>query len=135
MLSATADYALRALLFLARGGPTPMKADVIARAIGAPPNYLSKTLNVLAREGIVASTRGPRGGFVLSVPSDQLTIGRIVRVFDDQPRDRRCLLRDAACNPETPCSAHQRWDAVSRAAREALAATSIAYLLESPATQ
>jgi Rrf2 family iron-sulfur cluster assembly transcriptional regulator len=45
MLSSTADYAVRAILLLARhrGGPA-LRAEEIARATGAPSNYMAKTL-------------------------------------------------------------------------------------------
>jgi DNA-binding IscR family transcriptional regulator len=45
MLSSTADYALRAILFLARHHGTAQRANDIARATGAPQNYMAKTLN------------------------------------------------------------------------------------------
>src|SRR6185436_13159392 len=113
MLSATADYALRAVLFLAREPSGPHKADAIAQAIGAPSNYLSKTLNLLAREGIVSSSRGPTGGFSLAVSADTLMLDRIVAVFDEPHRRVKCLLRDTACSPETPCAAHTRWQGIT----------------------
>ena len=52
MLSQTSEHAIRALLYLAQqpaGEPVP--ADRIARALGAPGNYLGKTLQLLARRG------------------------------------------------------------------------------------
>ena len=53
MLSCTADYALRAILVLARtGSDRPLRADEIADATGAPRNYLAKTLNALAKAGL-----------------------------------------------------------------------------------
>jgi Rrf2 family protein len=130
MLSATADYALRAVLYLARCKDGPMTADAIARGIGAPRNYLAKTLNVLARHGILSSNRGPTGGFALIVRPDELSLARLIGLFDETPRTTKCLLRDTVCSPGTPCSAHERWQGITRTAREALANTSVANLLE-----
>ena len=66
MLSATADHALRATLVLARhASGTRLRATAIADAVGAPRNYMAKTLNQLAKAGIVSSSRGPLGGFLL----------------------------------------------------------------------
>ncbi|HEX8906653.1 MAG TPA: Rrf2 family transcriptional regulator, partial [Longimicrobiaceae bacterium] len=70
MLSKTAEYALRALLVLARRGArggAAVRAEEIADAVGAPRNYMSKTLHALAKQGFVASARGPLGGFTLAV--------------------------------------------------------------------
>jgi Rrf2 family protein len=55
MLSRTAEYALRAVLFLAdRGEPT--NVDLIAQRLDVPRNYLSKILHRLARDGVLSST-------------------------------------------------------------------------------
>ena len=60
MLSRTAEYALRAVLFLAdRGEPT--NVELIAERLDVPRNYLSKILHRLAREGVLSSTRGQGG--------------------------------------------------------------------------
>jgi Rrf2 family protein len=133
MFSATADYALRAVLFLARSPSEPQKADVIADGIGAPRNYLSKILNTLARDGIVTSSRGPLGGFLLAVAPSSLTLDRVIGVFDEPNRAPKCLLRDAPCNPADACTAHRRWQAITHPVRETLAATSVADLLAAPA--
>ena len=84
MLSSTSDYALRAILVLAQAsGGRPLRAEQIARATGSPANYLAKTLNALAKAGLVTSTRGPFGGFVLAVPASELTVARIIDCFDE----------------------------------------------------
>jgi Rrf2 family protein len=131
LLSVTSEYALRAILVLAQDPTRPMRADEIAAAIGAPRNYLAKTLNSLAKAKITTSTRGPLGGFMLAVSSETLTVGDIAAVFDPTVPRRRCLLRDQPCDPENPCSAHTRWADVSEAARQAML-TTIAELLAPP---
>jgi len=130
MLSSTSDYALRAILVLAQAtDKRPMRADQIARATGSPANYLAKTLNALAKTGLVSSTRGPFGGFVLAVPAAELTLARIVDCFDEPRPQTRCLLGNASCDPRHPCTAHNRWTAIKNARRAALADTTIADLL------
>ena len=130
MLSATSEYALRAALVMARQfGQRPLRADEIADAIGAPRNYMAKTLNALAKAGIAISSRGPFGGFQLAFPPEQLTVAEVVDCFDDPPRHQRCLLGDAPCDPRIPCAAHSRWTAVTVARREPLATTTLADLM------
>lgn len=140
MLSRTAEYALRAVVVLARRyGEAPVSSDEIATILGAPHNYLSKTLNALSRRGIVTSTRGPGGGFVLAVAPDALTIGDIADVFAEAiPNGARCLVNDARCNPQRPCYAHRRWTEIQDAAREPLRCARISELCQSrphPPTQ
>ena len=130
MLSRTTEYAVRAVIVLAREyGQRAVSADEIASILGAPHNYLSKTLNALARRGILTSARGPGGGISLAVAPDVLTVADIVEVFADaNASGARCLLRDAACDSAHPCTAHRRWTDITQNAREPLLRTAISEL-------
>lgn len=133
MLSLTTEHAIRAVLLLARtahGGP--LRADEIADGIGAPRNYLAKTLHLLAKAGILASTRGPTGGFALAVPPERLTLADVVDRFDAPRANPRCLLGARACDASAPCAAHQRWSAIADARRAPLVETTFADLLDQP---
>lgn len=133
MLSSTSDHALRAILLLAQAeAGRPMRADEIARATGSPANYLAKTLNALAKAGLVSSARGPQGGFMLLVPADELSLARIADCFDEPRPNTRCLLGDRPCDGRHPCRAHERWTAVQEAHRASLADTTVADLLVGP---
>jgi Rrf2 family transcriptional regulator, iron-sulfur cluster assembly transcription factor len=130
MLSQTAEYALRATLYLARcADRRPVTADTIARAVGAPANYMSKTLHALAKAGIVEGMRGPNGGFRLVLPPTQLTVARVVETFDEREQRPSCLLGGRDCNPDDPCEAHFRWLRITRAMHEPLSSTTVADLL------
>ncbi|HET9012086.1 MAG TPA: Rrf2 family transcriptional regulator [Gemmatimonadaceae bacterium] len=130
MLSTTSDYALRAVLFLARRRDgRALRADEIADATAAPRNYLAKTLNALAKAGIVTSARGPQGGFALAGDPASITLARVIDCFDEPRPHHRCLLGTAPCDPEHPCAAHSRWTAIMDARRTPLANTTIADLL------
>ena len=130
MLSKTAEHALRAILVLARHGEgRPLPAEIIAGQTGAPANYLGKTLNILARHGVVRSSRGPAGGFALAVDPTKLTIAEVADVFTETPERSRCLLGSGLCDSSRPCAAHLRWKSVTAAAREPLRTTTVADLL------
>jgi Rrf2 family protein len=130
MLSRTEEYAVRAVVLLATHyGQRAVNADDVASILGAPHNYMSKTLNALARHGILMSARGPGGGFSLAVAPNILTVADVVDVFADaRPIGARCLLADAMCDPTRPCSAHFRWTELTVAAREPLLRTTIGEL-------
>jgi Rrf2 family protein len=110
-------------------GLRPVRADEIAAATGAPRNYLAKTLNAMAKAGLVSSARGPQGGFVLAVAPEALPIARIVDLFDEPRPHGVCLLGARACDPTRPCAAHHRWMAITAARRAPLATTMVADLL------
>jgi Rrf2 family iron-sulfur cluster assembly transcriptional regulator len=128
-LSSTAQYALRATLHIAEhAGQSPEEVGRIASALAVPRNYLSKTLHLLARAGVLRSVRGPGGGYQLVDPPDQLTIADVVAPFAP-PGERRCLLGRAECGAVSPCAAHHQWSQVAAAVEAFFAQTTIADLL------
>ena len=130
MLSAPAEHALRAVLHLAQfPAKTSVPADRIAEVLGAPRNYLAKTLNALAKAGVVHSSRGPTGGFSLAIPPNELTVAAVVAPFDEQRRSNMCLLQNQLCDSQNPCSAHARWVQIADQTAAAFARTTIADLL------
>ena len=115
MISQTAEYALRAVLYLARHqNGDPVSVETIADDLSMPRNYLSKTLHLLAKRGILTSARGPRGGFELAIPSERLSLSEIIQPFDDLEGRGQCLLGRPECNDQTPCAAHHRWKSLAR---------------------
>ena len=128
-ISGTTQYALRAVLFVAEHGiDEPVRVDAIAAALSVPRNYLSKTLHALARANVLRSGRGPRGGFQLADPPDQISLARVAAPFDDLSA-RSCLLGRTSCGWKSPCSAHPRWEQVSNALQAFFSDTTIADLL------
>lgn len=131
MLSRTADHALRALLFLARQeDDTPATVERIAEALGAPRNYLGKTLHTLAARGrLIEGVRGPAGGYRLRAPASDITIADLLDALDESTTARgTCLLGDRPCDAADPCDAHARWVAVLDAAWGPFRATTLADL-------
>jgi Rrf2 family protein len=110
VLSQTGEYAVRALLFIAaHGDGKTVRADEIATALRIPPSYLSKTLQTLARVGVLTSERGRHGGFRLAVPADELLLDAVVAPFEEKPARRHCLLGGKTCSDSTACAAHHAW--------------------------
>lgn len=135
ILSRTGEYALRAVLFLARHvdrGPT--RVEDISRSISVPRNYLSKILHELGRAGVLTSSRGPRGGFVLARPANDLTLEEIIGHFDPLDDRRQCVLgREGGCSDSDPCAAHGRWSELSQRVVSFFRETTVAELLIHPA--
>jgi Rrf2 family protein len=131
MLSKTSEYALRAVLFLARQPQgVPVRANDVAVGLDVPANYLSKILHTLSRAGVVTSERGPRGGFRLARPADRTTLAAVVSPFDEISPTDQCLLGRRRCHDDHPCGAHERWKEVFEPVTDFFRETMVAELLE-----
>ncbi len=75
----TDTYRLQALLELAASFPEPLTAAEIARRRGVPGRFLARLLGDLAREGLVTTTRGPRGGVRLAAGPETVSMASLVR--------------------------------------------------------
>ncbi|MEZ4417630.1 MAG: Rrf2 family transcriptional regulator [Gemmatimonadota bacterium] len=133
-LSRTAEYALRAALHIAENAAErATSVDVLADELDVPRNYLSKILHRLTQAGVLASSRGPKGGFRLARPADQITLGEVVDPVDPIATDRTCLLGRPQCSDTHPCPAHGRWRALAEELRVFFHETTLATLLASEA--
>lgn len=82
-VTAKADYAVRAVVELARSGQdSPRKVDDLAKAQAIPPSFLENILTQLRSAGIVRSQRGPEGGYWLARAADELMLAEVIRAVD-----------------------------------------------------
>ncbi len=129
MLSQTAEYALRALVLLAERTPgQPARVGELADELDIPQNYLSKTLHILSRSGVIASARGKGGGFMLGRAASDITLFDVVDPFDRLGTHPVCLMGQGECSEAHACAAHATWKAVSRQVQAFFLLTTLADL-------
>ncbi|OWY72783.1 hypothetical protein B7486_00100 [cyanobacterium TDX16] len=128
MISQTAQYALRAFVVIA-GEDRPALAKAIAGQTGIPQPYLSTILRLAVRAGLLKSTRGRGGGFVLARPAERLTLFDIVSAFDDIGQGPRCPFGLPQCTDAQACPMHEVWKPVSQGFRNMLMKTSLSELI------
>src|SRR5262245_46379503 len=131
MFSQTAEYALRAVIFLAEGGETRYTTQAIAETTRIPPRYLAKVLNSLARAGVLTAQRGLYGGFVLSKSPSEISVLEVIQAVDPLKRIYICPLNLEA-HKDQLCPLHARLDASLALIQEDLQRSSIADLLTRP---
>jgi len=83
-ISRRTDYATRAILALALDGGGPMKLEELAHRTGAPQSVLEQVMPPMRSAGLVRSERGPSGGYRLNKEPDEITLERVVRLFQGQ---------------------------------------------------
>ncbi|MBV1849095.1 RrF2 family transcriptional regulator [Catellatospora tritici] len=81
-ISARGDYAVRATLELANAYPATISAQALADAQGLPRKFLEAVLADLRRSGVIHAVRGADGGYCLTLPPTEITIGMVLRAVD-----------------------------------------------------
>ncbi len=108
VLSNSAKYALKAVLFLAVNSDEDHKIMVkdIAKPINVPQAYIAKLLQELSKQQIVSSTKGIYGGFYLTEFNAKQPVMNIIYAIDGPYKMHSCLLSLDACNEQVPCPLH-----------------------------
>lgn len=130
MFSQTAEYALRAVIFLASEDGAARTTAQIAKATRVPTGYLSKVMQALVRARLTQSQRGLHGGFTLARPAEELTVYDVIQAVDPIQRIRSCPL--GIKGHINLCPLHRRLDRAIELVEEALRQSSIAELLAEP---
>lgn len=112
MLFTTATgYALRALAALPEDGSFCLAKD-LASSLELPGPYLAKILQGLVQADILASVRGPKGGFRLTRPAHRITVGEVVVALEGPNSMDGCVMGFPTCGGDHPCPLHDAWVAV-----------------------
>lgn len=117
MISLTGEYALRAMIYLARHRDEwPISGPRIADEARIPPKYLSAIMADLVRAALLEGTRGKSGGFRITRSTKRIRLADIVRSFEPVSSHRRtCPFGNVICSDTDPCGAHERWKGVKAA--------------------
>lgn len=127
--SRTSEYAIRALVHIAALEPEEYAmVKNISAAENIPLHFLAKILQDLARDGFLKSSKGPRGGFRLHSPAEQISLLRIVEAVDGAGRYERCIGGNAECSDRVACGMHDSWKELRSRIIDYLGGTSVADL-------
>ena len=110
LLSKSCIYGIRASIYLAVNQDRhyiPIKE--IAKRLNISFHFLTKILQVLTKEQIIKSIKGPNGGVILNQSADKLTIYDIVFAIDGSEIFDECVLGLPGCSDANPCPLHRIW--------------------------
>ena len=99
MLSSSCRYGIRAVIYLASQPFLDMKIGIkqISAALDLPQPFLSKILQLLAKQKILNSSKGPHGGFNLVKDPRDITLLDIVRTIDGEGIFTDCVMHNSTC--------------------------------------
>lgn len=129
MISHTAEYALRAMVYLAQEPERPHTNQQIARVTRVPIGYLAKVMQSLSKAGLIISRRGLGGGFALARPAEEITIYEVVQAVDPIARITSCPLKLQA-HREKLCPLHQRLDNAWELVEQSFRSTTLSEIID-----
>lgn len=129
MLPKTAEYALRAIVWLAREPKLSAPADELAENTQVPRRYLHKVLQDLVTAGLVRSQPGPGGGYSLAQSPGKISILDVVNAVAPLERIHRCPL--GLKSHTRLCPLHRELDKAYAATEKAFARVMISQLVHS----
>ncbi len=134
-LTTKGRYAVTAMLDLAvhnTDGPIAL-ADISERQ-GISLSYLEQLFAKLRKTGLVASTRGPGGGYCLGKPAAEIAIADVIAAVDESVDATRCG-GQKNCQHDLPCLTHDLWEDLNRQIRSFLSGVSLGDLINRNVTR
>lgn len=106
LMTRASEYALLSLVILATA-TDPVDTETLASDLKISKSFLAKILQSLARQGILKSFKGVKGGFALVLPKEEITILSIIRASEGKgPAVFDCSSGEGNCPVEKEGSCH-----------------------------
>ncbi|MDP9377844.1 MAG: Rrf2 family transcriptional regulator [Actinomycetota bacterium] len=135
-----AEYGVRVLIALGRrGAESPVSLKAISELEGLPLAYLERIAALLKKAGLVKSTRGAHGGYVLAKPASEITMDAVVLALEGaiapmdcfvDDRDNRVCCERHAHDDQANCATKLLWTRVQLGVIKSLQRTTLAELVE-----
>ena len=119
-VSKLADYGTVVMASLAREPARLHSAAEVAGRIGLATPTVSKILKMLARSGLVTSSRGAHGGYRLHGDPAQISIAQIIDAMDGPLGMTECSTTPGICTQEAACTVRANWRSINHIVLDAL---------------
>ncbi|MGM0632558.1 MAG: Fe-S cluster assembly transcriptional regulator IscR [Pseudomonadota bacterium] len=129
-LTTRGRYAVTAMLDLAlHTDEGPVNLADISRRQSISLSYLEQLFSRLRRSGLVASVRGPGGGYYLDRPTSDVVISQIIDAVSESVDVTRCQ-GQGNCQQGETCLTHHLWEDLSQQIHDFLGRISLADLMQ-----
>lgn len=132
MFSTSCHYGLQAMIYIALHSTNEKNVDLgqIASEQEIPKHFLSKILQMLVKNGLLKSMKGPTGGFRLSKPAKEITLIEVIDAIDGLDVFTQCGIGFKRCSDDQPCPIHNDYKKVRTSIRELFETKSLLELSE-----
>ncbi len=96
-ISEAASLGLHAMVVLASDEKNHHTVREVSEIVCASQAHMAKVLQTLARAGLLESVRGPKGGFRLSRPREEITLLQVLEAIDGKFDPPGCLMSSSVC--------------------------------------
>jgi len=129
-LTTKGRFAVTAMVDLAmRGGKGPVTLAGISERQKISLSYLEQLFGKLRRNNVVASVRGPGGGYCLARPANKISIVDIIVAVDEALDATNCGTM-GNCQDGKPCLTHELWFGLNEAIHEYLGKINLQQLVD-----
>ncbi len=129
-LTSKGRYAVTAMIDIALNqGEGAITLSLISDRQGISLSYLEQLFSKLKKAGLVSSARGPGGGYRLSRPAEEISVGEVIRAVDESVDARKCTGR-GDCNGGSECLSHELWSDLSGMIRSFLQGISLQSIVD-----
>ena len=129
-LSTKSRYGTRLILDLAQHyGQGAIQLGEIAKRQKISLKYLEQIIRPLKKADYVRSFRGAKGGHMLNIPPDEITVGEIVALLEGGDTLIQCDKDPATCEREDSCLTRYLWMEAAKAMYTRLAEITFADLM------
>jgi len=132
MFSKSCEYALQSVIYIALHGQDGRNVGLkdIAESQDIPLHFLSKILQLLVKNDILVSIKGPNGGFSLKNDPEELHLKEIVEITDGSEIFSRCGIGLKECSDASPCPIHFEFQLVKDKISDLLENKSVSDLIK-----
>ena len=128
-LSRITDYGIVLMVQLARSADDAARnARHLAAETALPLPIVSKVLKSLARQGLLTSQRGSKGGYTLARPPEDISVPEMITALEGPISLTACTVHPGACSQESSCDVREPWQRINAAVHSALTRITLADL-------
>jgi Rrf2 family transcriptional regulator, iron-sulfur cluster assembly transcription factor len=127
MFSKACEYGIRAVIYIVSKSKSGKRLSIkeISKKADAPEPFTAKILQQLVRAGIVASVKGPNGGFYIEENAKEIMLIDIVTAIDGKKLFIGCGLGLKQCSEIKPCPIHNEFKVIRDNLQHLLQNTSV----------
>jgi len=130
-MSKEADYGVILLAHLAgRDELVRQSSRQLAEETKLTLPMVSKVLKILARQGLLASYRGVKGGYSLARPADAISVVEIIQAVEGPIAMTECIESPGECCHEPLCRLQSNWRTINDVVTRALSEIKLSDMIE-----